>query len=167
MRVIKFFVVGESGIGKSLLVDTYLWKLHFGYAYHDHQIHGRRYHIQLKEISQIDDLDEAIISSRAGAEVRIYFNCFNVSIYQTFQMACDKWLKNILDKDPGCNIYLLGLLPDLKSRKLFNWRKNVNRNDCLNLCSNYDKLHYMKCSCLRVQSVREVFDFALRSVLYN
>lgn len=166
MKVIKFFVIGEQGIGKSTLIDTYLWKSNFGYAYHDHLMDIRRYHIQLVEISQFAELENTL--NQGHFDIPIFLLCFKVTERKTLRVARDIWLPKIRRTHENANVFLMALQCDLRhSFRQKIMQKYIRQSEGLRMCRYYPNLHYLECSSLCVKSVKDAVDKALEIVLYN
>lgn len=166
MKTAKFLLMGNQNVGKSTLLDTYLWKLKYGCAYHDHTEEQVRYLIDVVDINTIEELREHL---RLNVVPRnIFFVCFNVTDRTTLTHARQIWIYELLKLRPNSKIFLVGLQCDLREqfvKKITN--DCVRYSDGINISRYYESVHYMECSSNKVDSVRDLFDTALKMVLYE
>ncbi|KAI8119955.1 hypothetical protein FF38_07172 [Lucilia cuprina] len=168
MKELKFLLIGDTSLNTSNLLDTYLWQLHFGYAYHDHIVQHRRYRITLYEISSIEEFQQ-ILPVDNSEVICICLLCFNIMQRRTFESIKYKWLRPVLDS--SAKVFLVALQNNLKARlltKLTPNNGNIKSIEILNLCRNYDgRVGYLKCLNFDKKNVGKLFDKAIKKVLYS
>lgn len=169
MKEIKFLLIGDQNVDFATLMDTYLWKVNFGYAYHDHLIKHIRYQITLQKISTCAQLQKMLPLDDSEI-IYICLICFSTNPSEIFYTD---WLYEIMDiiSDVCNQIFLVALNRNLGScflSKLF-LLNTVERKDILNVCHLHfkGKFKYLECSNFEVNSVRKLFDTAVYEVLYN
>lgn len=166
MKTIKFLLMGNEKVGKSTLLDTYLWKLKYGCAYHDHTVEAVRYLIDVIEIETVEDLRDHL---QENCFVRtIYFVCFNVNDRKSLQPARKIWILELLKYNPKAKIFLIGLQCDLRQQIFKKLTHHcVSYNDGVSISRYYENVHYMECSSNNLQSVKDLFEKAIEMVLYE
>lgn len=175
MKLIKFILLGKPNIGKSTLIDCYLWKVFFGYAYHDHVHEAQRYQIETLVIECLTQLklfhksyNESDEYTRSN-QVNIYFVCFSVADKCSFKALTEEWLPEVMLLNQfNDSIFVLGLQSDLRDRMLLKCNRGcIRQKKALRLCSRSDNLIYLECTSTKTESVRYVFEYAIGHVMYN
>ncbi|XP_065356001.1 ras-related protein ced-10-like [Calliphora vicina] len=158
--------MGNKNVGKSTLLEAYLWKLKYGCAYHDHTVEEVRYLIDAIEIETIEELRLHLIEH---IEMKnIYFVCFNVNDRKTLQTARNDWILELLKHNPKLRIFLVGLQCDLREQLLVKLTHDyVSHSDGVTISRYYEKVHYLECSSNKPDSVQDLFDKAIKIVLYE
>lgn len=166
MKTVKFLLMGTKNVGKSSLLEAYLWKLKYGRAYHDHTVEEVRYLIDVIELEDVEELRE---HRKEHLEMRnIYFVCFNVNNRKTLQTARNTWILELIKSNPKRKIFLVGLQCDVRDQLLTKLTSNcVSYNDGVIVSRYYENVHYLECSSNRLDSVRDIFDKAIKMVLYE
>ncbi|XP_023297495.2 cell division control protein 42 homolog [Lucilia cuprina] len=161
MKTIKFLLMGNKNVGKSTLLDTYLWKLKYGMAYHDHISEEIRYIIDVIEIETVEELRSHLTEH---IEMKnIYFVCFNVNDRKTLHTARNEWILQLLQHNPKTRIFLVGLQCDLRDQILTKLKQDcVSHSDGVTISRYYENVQYLECSSNRLDSVENLFDKAIK-----
>lgn len=166
MKTIKFLLMGNKKVGKSSLLEAYLWKLKYGCAYHDHAVEEVRYLIDAIEIETVEELQEHLTENFLIKN--IFFVCFNVNDRRTLQPARNIWILELLKHNPKNKIFLVGLQCDLREQLLTKLTHDcVSYSDGVTISRYYENVQYFECTSNNLESVRDIFDKAIEIVLYE
>uniref|UniRef100_A0A1I8NFG4 Ras family protein n=1 Tax=Musca domestica TaxID=7370 RepID=A0A1I8NFG4_MUSDO len=163
-RSLKFLLLGDAGVGKSCLVNIYLYKLNL--LYHEHRFDKQIYQIDILEILTFDELHRHnIYENERDAVVNIL--CFNVTDRKTLYSLRHQWIPELLKLKKNPKIFLMGLQCDRREQFLTKLTQNcVSREEGRQLALYYENLYYVECSALKLASVKEAFDEILELYFY-
>lgn len=166
MKTVKFLLMGNKNVGKSTLLDTYLWKLKYGCAYHDHTEEQVRYLIDIIDFNTVEQLREHLALDLVSRN--IFCVCFNVADKNTLKQAREVWIYELLKLKPSSRIFLIGLQCDLREQFVMKLKNDcVYYSDGVSISRYYENVHYMECSKDDLDSICDIFDTALKMVLYE
>jgi len=122
---IKLVLLGNSGVGKSSIIDRYINKRHndlgeatVGVGYYHHKL-------KLSTGTLLDlDIWDTGGQERYRALLPLYYReatvalvCYDVSNYPSFE-ACEYWYRELKRAEPDCVLFLIGNKTDIPTKRV-------------------------------------------------
>ncbi|KAL6453374.1 Rac1 Ras-related C3 botulinum toxin substrate 1 [Candida maltosa Xu316] len=171
MRSIKSVVVGDGGVGKTCLLISYTTNTFpndyiptvFDNYSASVMIDGEPIKLGLWDTAGQSEYDR--LRPLSYPQTEIFLICFSVISPDSFYNIKSKWIPEILHHCPkDILILLIGTKIDLRDDTARNL-KPITFDQGNKLAKEIGAIKYMECSAATQQGVKEIFDYAIRSVL--
>ncbi|XP_025758410.1 cell division control protein 42 homolog isoform X2 [Oreochromis niloticus] len=180
---IKCVVVGDSAVGKTCMLVTYLTKefpsQHFPTAFENFSAtvtNGEKYNLGLWDTSGLEDYDR--LRPLSYPETNVFLVCFSVISPSSFENIRGKvcllaWVPEIAHHCPEAPFLLVGTMVDLRddSYTLENLAKSnqqaVTFENGEELARRLKAVKYVECSARTQTGVQDVFEEAVLAALEN
>jgi small GTP-binding protein len=174
---LKCALVGDSGVGKSALLASYTtekFKSEHSPTIYDKftislAVYGKKINLTLCDTSGLDDFGH--LRPLCYPQLDIGLICFSVTDRNSFDNACNKWVKELRKHCPGLPIILVGtnidrrdngtLLRDYRTSS----KRYVSKTEGLKAASNMKAITYTECSSKTRVNVKTVFDEVVANAL--
>jgi small GTP-binding protein len=175
MQRVKCVAVGDGAVGKTCFLITYATKS-FPQEYipcvldnyaTDVEVEGKLVKLELWDTSGKEEYDRQQYS-----QTDIFLVCFSVVSPSSYENVRALWLRMIRHYCPGVPFLLIGTKADLRDdeatlRFLLEWNKDpVTPAMGHALCANEGAVAYLECSALSQRSLDDVFEAAIRAVIF-
>jgi len=176
---IKCVVVGDGSVGKTCLLISYTTNT-FSKEYiptvfdnytTDVIVDGKLVHLGLWDTAGQADYDR--LRPLSYRDTDVFLLCFSVTSPASFENIMEKWYIEIQHYSPGVPIILVGTKKDLREDpETLKELKNqglapVPVKDAKKLAQDIGARIYVECSAVTQQNIKEIFDEAVRAVLYK
>lgn len=178
MRSIKSVVVGDGGVGKTCLLISYTTNTFpndyiptvFDNYSASVMIDGEAIKLGLWDTAGQSEYDR--LRPLSYPQTEIFLLCFSVVAPDSFDDIKSKWIPEILHHSPkDILILLIGTKIDLRNdlyvcdELALNDQKPITYEQGVKLAKEVGAIKYLECSSATQEGVKEIFDFAIRSVL--
>lgn len=178
MRSIKSVVVGDGGVGKTCLLISYTTNTFpndyiptvFDNYSASVMIDGEPIKLGLWDTAGQTEYDR--LRPLSYPQTEIFLICFSVISPDSYNNIKSKWIPEVLHHSPKDILILLigtkmDLRPDLhiQDELALKGQKPVSFDQGTKLAKEIGAIKYMECSSATQDGVKEIFDFAIRSVL--
>jgi len=176
---IKCVVVGDGSVGKTCLLISYTTNT-FSKEYiptvfdnytTDVIVDSKLVHLGLWDTAGQADYDR--LRPLSYRDTDVFLLCFSVTSPASFENIMEKWYIEIQHYSPGVPIILVGTkkdlredpdtLKELKAQSL----SPISVKDAKKLAQDIGARCYIECSAVTQQNIKEIFDEAVRAVLYK
>jgi Ras-related C3 botulinum toxin substrate 1 len=176
---IKCVVVGDGSVGKTCLLISYTTNT-FSKEYiptvfdnytTDVIVDGKLVHLGLWDTAGQSDYDR--LRPLSYRDTDVFLLCFSVTSPASFENIMEKWYIEIQHYAPGVPVVLVGTKADLRDdpdtiKELKGQGLTpVASKDAKKLATDIGARAYMECSAMTQVGVKEIFDEAVRAVLYK
>jgi len=176
---IKCVVVGDGSVGKTCLLISYTTNT-FSKEYiptvfdnytTDVIVDGKLVHLGLWDTAGQADYDR--LRPLSYRDTDVFLLCFSVTSPASFENITEKWHIEIQHYSPDAPIVLVGTKSDLRNdpdvlKELGQQnQKPVDSSEAKKLARDIGARCYIECSAMTQQNIKEIFDEAVRAVLYR
>ena len=167
---IKCVAIGDGAIGKTCMLISYSTNLfpeeHVPTVFDNYQssvmVDGKNYVLGMWDTSGQDDYDRLRPLSYNGTD--IFLVCFAVNSITSFNNVKSKWIVEKQNYAKDVPFILVGLKTDLRGT---GGTPVVTKSMAEQMCVDLKAVKYMECSARTQQGLKQVFDEAIQTVLYN
>lgn len=177
MQNVKCVVVGDSGVGKTYLLHTYINKVFpkdyipcFFNTYSTQvSVDGQQVGLSLWDSAGREDYEHFRLLSYA--HVNVFIACFSIASPASFENVKQKWIPEIKRHYPDVPILLLGTKSDLRGdqdvlEKLKEQNQTpVTEQQGTTMAEQIKAVKYVECASINQEGLNEVFDEAVRAFL--
>uniref|UniRef100_A0A1I8JGM8 Ras-related C3 botulinum toxin substrate 1 n=1 Tax=Macrostomum lignano TaxID=282301 RepID=A0A1I8JGM8_9PLAT len=175
---IKCVVVGDGGAGKTCLLSTYsrgVFPTDYVPTVFDNydtvaRVDGVPVQLGLWDTAGQEDYDK--LRPLSYPQTDVFIVCFSIGNRTSFSNVADKWQPELQSHSPGTPILLVGTKCDLRDDpdfanhlRLHNQRA-VTKQEANAVATSVGAIKYTECSALRGVNIDQVFDDAIRCVLW-
>ena len=171
MREIKCVVVGDGNVGKTCMLISYSTDSFPGGEYRptifDHynanlMVSGEPVALGLWDTAGQHDYDR--LRPLSYPETDVFLICFSVCSSSSFNNVRLKWVPEVRHHCPDSLIYLVGTKKDVRLDPA--QKDLVSEAAGVGLAKEIGAEAYMECSALTQEGLRDLFDTAVRSVMF-
>jgi len=174
-RDIKVIVVGDTAVGKTCLLISYTTNSfpgeHTPTVFDNYNanavVDGEAVNLGLWDTAGSDEYKQLRPLSYPGTDV--FLICFSVHSVDSWKNVKNKWYPEVTERAPGVPIILVGTKSDLRdnheAQKSLK-EKPVSKDDGKHLAKDIKAHKYMECSALTQEGLADVFEEAVRVVIF-
>lgn len=177
MQSVKCVLVGDSKVGKTYLVYTYIHKIYpkeyvpcFFQTYSTQvSVDSQTVTLNLGDTAGSDDYDH--LRTLSYPQVNVIIICFSVSSPTSYEKVKLKWLPEVKHCCPDVPILLVGTKKDLRDdqevleRLREQDQTTVTQEQGISMAKEIKAVKYLECASITQDGLDEVFEEAVRAVL--
>ncbi|XP_047465192.1 rho-related GTP-binding protein RhoG-like [Mugil cephalus] len=177
MQNVKCMVVGDSGVGKTYLLYTYINKVFpkeyipgFTNTYSTQvSVDGRQVSLTLQDSAGGERYEH--LRPLTYIHVNVFIICFSIASPASFENVKRKWKPEIKHHSPDVPILLLGTKSDLRGdqdvlEKLKEQNQTpVTKQQGTTMAEQIEAVKYLECAAINQEGLNEVFDEAVHAFL--
>ncbi|XP_055360345.1 rho-related GTP-binding protein RhoG-like isoform X5 [Betta splendens] len=174
MQSVKCVAVGDTDIGKTSMIFTYIKKIYPKeyipgfYDYYSTQVSvdNHKVDLEIRDTSGCEDFDTVRPLCYNG--VGVFIICFSIASPASYGNVKNKWLPEIKHHCPNMPFLLVGTKADLRNDQIDLKKQNhitVSQQQGNILAQQIKAVKYVECAAKTQDGLDEVFDEAVRAFL--